>query len=62
MDFKDLNRKTTADKLLCDKVFNITKNITYDGYQHELGPMVYRYFDKKRRVEQLKITLYLTKN
>ena len=25
-DFKDLNRKTAAGKVLCDKAFNIDKN------------------------------------
>ena len=31
-DFKDLNRKKFADKVLRDKVFNIVKNPKYDGY------------------------------
>ena len=29
-DFKDLNRRTTADKVLRDKAFNIAKNPKYD--------------------------------
>ena len=28
-DFKDLNRRTAADKLLRDKAFNIAKNPNY---------------------------------
>ena len=32
-DFKDLNRRTYADKELCDKAFDIAKNRKYDGYQ-----------------------------
>ena len=32
-DFKDLNRRTAADKVLRDKAFNIAKNANYDGYQ-----------------------------
>ena len=32
-DFKDLNRRATADKVLGDKAFNIDKNPKYDGYQ-----------------------------
>ena len=32
-DFKDLNRRTAADKVLRDKAFNIAKNAKYDGYQ-----------------------------
>ena len=29
-DFKDLNRRTAADKVLHDKTFNIAKNLKYD--------------------------------
>ena len=54
-DFKDLNRRTTADKVLHNKAFNIAKNPKYDGYQNGLASMVYKCFDKKRFVEQLKI-------
>ena len=32
-DFKDLTRRTAADKVLRDKAFNITKDPKYDGYQ-----------------------------
>ena len=35
VDFKDLNRKITADKVLRDK------------YQRELASMLYKFFDKK---------------
>ena len=45
-DFKDLKR-TAADKVLCDKAFNIAKYPNYYGYQHGLAWMVYRFFDKK---------------
>ena len=31
--FKDLNRKTGADKVLRDKGFNVVKNPKYDRYQ-----------------------------
>ena len=31
-DLKDLNRRTLADKVLCDKAFNIAKDPEYDGY------------------------------
>ena len=40
-DFKDLTRTTASDKILCDKAFNIAKNLRYDGYQHGLNSMVY---------------------
>ena len=46
-DFKDLNRKTAADKVLQDKAFNIVKNPKCDGYQHGLFSMVYKIFGKK---------------
>ena len=47
LDFKDLARRKTSDKILCDKAFNITKNSKYDGYQCGLASMVYKFFDKK---------------
>ena len=53
-DFKCLNGKTTSDKVLHDKSFNIIKNLKYDGYQKGLASMVYKFFDKKILVEQLK--------
>ena len=31
-DFKYLARRTTSDKVLRDKAFNIAKNPKYDGY------------------------------
>ena len=36
-NFKDLNRRTDADKVLHDKAFNIAKNPKYDGYQRALA-------------------------
>ena len=47
-DFKDLNRRTAADKVLRDKAFNIAKNPKYDEYQRRLASMVYNFFDKNR--------------
>ena len=43
-DFKDLNRKTFADKLLRDKASNIVKDPKYDGYQRGLASTVYKFF------------------
>ena len=48
-DFKDLKKKTAADKVLRDKAFNIAKNPKYDGYQRGLASMVYKFFDKKTK-------------
>ena len=46
-DFKGLNRRTSADKVVHDKAFNIVNNPNYDGYQRGLASMVYEFFDKK---------------
>ena len=46
-NFKDLNRRTFADKILHDKAFNIAKDSKYDGYQNGLASMVYKFFDKE---------------
>ena len=46
-DFKNLTRRTAFDKILRDKAFNIAKNPKYDGYQHGIASMVYKFFDKK---------------
>ena len=46
-DFKDLTRKTAADKVLRDKAFNIAKDPKYDGCQGGMASMVYTFFDKK---------------
>ena len=61
-DFKDLKRRTAADTILRDKAFNIAKNPKYDGYQRRLASVVYKLFNKKILVEQLKIKLYLINN
>ena len=44
-DFKDLNRRTFADKVLHGKAFNIAKNPKYDGYQRGRASVVYKFFD-----------------
>ena len=56
-DFKDLNRRTTADKLLRDKAFNIVKSPKCHGYRRGLASMVYKFL-----VEQLKMKTFLLKN
>ena len=48
-DFKDLARRTTSDKVLRDKAFNIAKNPKYDGYQRGRASMVYQFFNKKSK-------------
>ena len=46
-DFKDLAKRTLADKVLRDKAFKIASDQKYDGYQRRLASMVYKFFDKK---------------
>ena len=46
-DFKDLAKRTTANKALRDKAFKIASDQKYDGYQRGLASMVYKFFDKK---------------
>ena len=46
-DFKDLARRTIADKILRDKAFKIVSDQKYDGCQRGLASMVYKFFDKK---------------
>ena len=53
-DFKDLNRKTAANKVRLDKAFNIAKNPKYDGYQRGLASVVYKSLEKKLQVVLLK--------
>ena len=44
---KDLTKRTTSDKILCGKAFNIDKNPKYNGYQCGLPSTVYKFSDKK---------------
>ena len=46
-NFKNLTRRTSSDKILRDKAFNIANNPKYGGYQRGLASMVYKFFDKK---------------
>ena len=53
-DFKDLTKRTAADKGLRDKAFNIDIDLKYDGYQRGLTSMIYRFFDKKTAASGIK--------
>ena len=53
-DLKDLARRTTSDKVLKDKAFNIANNPKYDEYRSSIfgftfldRSLVYKFFDKK---------------
>ena len=48
-DFKDLAKRTAADKVLRNKAFRIASDQKYDGYQRGLAYMVYKFFDKKSK-------------
>ena len=56
-DFKDLARRTAADKVLRDTAFNIVKDPKYDAYQRRLASMVYKVFDKKTAGSGIKFML-----
>ena len=47
IDFKDLSRRTAADKVLRYNAFNIAKNLKHDRYQRGFSSMVSKLFDKK---------------
>ena len=42
-DFKDLAKRTAADKVLRDIAFNIGKDPKFDGCQRGLASMVYKF-------------------
>ena len=46
-NFKDLAKRTAADKVLKNKFFNFATDPKYDRYQRRLASMVYKFFDKK---------------
>ena len=45
--FKDLARRTAANKVLRNKAFNIAKYLKYNAYQRESASTVYSIFDKR---------------
>ena len=47
--FKDLSKRTAADKVLRDKTLKIASDQKYDGYQRGLASMAYKFFDKKSK-------------
>ena len=49
-DFKDLERRTSSDKVLREKAFNIAKNPKCDGYQTGFASVVYKFLRKSHRV------------
>ena len=53
-DFRDLNRRTFADEVLCYKAFDIAKNLKHDGYHCGFFSMVYNFFHKKTSSSSIK--------
>ena len=45
--YKNLEKRIQSDKVLKDKDFKIEKTPEYNGYEHALVSMVYRFFQKK---------------
>ena len=45
--FKDLTKRTAADKFLKNKAFNIAKDLKYDRYQRGLASMVCNFLIKR---------------
>ena len=60
--FKDLNRRSFADKFSCDKAFSIAKDPKHDGYQRDLASMVDKCFDKKFLGDVLEIKIFIITN
>ena len=52
-DFQDSGKKTTSDKILQGKAFNVAKFSKCNRYQRSLASMVYRFFEKKKTVIRL---------
>ena len=42
-----MTKRTASDKILCDKAFNIAKNLKYDRCQKGLASMVYTFLIKR---------------
>ena len=61
-DFKDLAKRTTLDKVLRDKEFDIASNPKYNGYKKGLASMVYKFFIKSLQVVGLLIKLHKISN
>ena len=51
-DFNNLPRRTASDKALCNKAFNIARNLN-EADQCKLASTDYKFFDKKSSNHQL---------
>ena len=60
-DFKDLAKRTVAEKVLRDKAYKIASDQKYDGYPRGLASMVYKFFNKTLTVVVLLIIIMIKK-
>ena len=58
-DFKDLPRRTAADKILRYKAFNNAKNLKYDGSQCRFASMIYKFIDQNIQIQAKKQELVM---
>ena len=61
-DFKDLNRRVFADRVLRDKAFNIAKDPNMLDIKKVLLQLLINFLIKKLLVVVLKIKMFLIKN
>ena len=52
--YKNLTKRTQADKVLKDKASAAASNPKYDGYQRGLASMVYKFFEEKSKGSGIK--------
>ena len=60
-NFKDLTRRTAANKSLRDKAFNIAKDSKYDAYQRGITSIVYKFFGQKNLGDTIKDEIIFNK-
>ena len=60
-NFKDLTRRTAANKSLRDKAFNIAKDSKYDAYQSGITSIVYKFFGQKNLGDTIKNEIIFNK-
>ena len=60
-NFKDLTRRTAANKSLRDKAFNIAKDSKYDAYQRGITSIVYKFFGQKNLGDTIKNEIIFNK-
>ena len=60
-NFKDLTRRTAANKSLRDKAFNIAKDSRYDAYQRGITSIVYKFFGYKDLGDTIKNEIIFNK-